>query len=174
MRFPILSLAFILAAPALADPTRAQISDFAMEQLATLQELSLRAGREYCSVIALDTYGDLIASRPRRGSVDTCMPRDPRGAVEIIASLHTHGTHDAGYDSEMPSTDDMLGDMDEGILGFIATPGGRVWVLDGMTGTGEMLCGVSCTLSDPLYDADDHDPVPGFVTLDMLYDREDG
>lgn len=168
---PLLILA---ALPAGADPTRDQIIDMALEELVVLQELSLQSGREYCNIIALDAYGELIASKPRRGREATCKPRDPRGTVEVVASLHTHGTHDEYYDSEMPSTDDMLGDMDEGILGFIATPGGRIWMLDGLDGTGELLCGASCTLSDPNYDPDDHDPIPDFVTLDSLYEREEG
>lgn len=173
MRSFLAPLLILSALPAAAEPTVEQIIDLAIEELAVLQELSLRAGREYCNIIALDTYGELIVSKPRRGRESTCKPRDPRGTVEVVASLHTHGTHNEDYDSEMPSTDDMLGDMDEGILGFIATPGGRIWMLDGLEGTGALLCGVDCILSDPAYDPDDHDPVPDYVTLDSLYEREE-
>lgn len=161
------------ALPAFAEPAEQTILNRAMAELEVLQELSLAAGREYCSILALDEDGRLIASKPRRGWRSSCRPRDPRGAVEIIASLHTHGTHHPDYDSEMPSTNDMLGDMEEGILGFVATPGGRVWMLDGITGTGRQVCGRACVISDPDYDPADHDPIPKRVTLDTLYAREE-
>lgn len=149
-----------------------ELDAFARDALEELQALSLTSGREYCSMIGLDPDGELVVSEPRRGWRASCRPRDPEDAEIILASLHTHGTHSPRFDSEMPSSDDMVGDMDEGIWGYIATPGGRIWRLDGETGTGRQLCGTGCLIADPDYDAEDHDPIPRRVTLDTLFERE--
>lgn len=123
-------------------------------------------------MMGVDATGALIVSKPRKGWRASCRPRDPRRAVDVIATLHTHGSHSPRYDSEVPSSNDLLGDMEGGLLGFVSTPGGRLWRLDGPAGTGALVCGAGCLPSDPDYDADDHDPVPARITLDILRTRE--
>lgn len=122
---------------------------FARDILSGIQENSFAANREYCGMIGLDQDGRLVASRPRKGRVDSCLPRDPRDAVEIIASYHTHGGFGADYDSEVPSTTDVIGDMDEGVDGYVSTPGGRFWFIDGQTGVARLICSLGCLPQDP-------------------------
>jgi hypothetical protein len=35
----------------------------------------------------------------------------------------------------------MLGDMEEGVNGYVATPGGRFWYIDGDRGVATQICG---------------------------------
>ena len=168
-----LFFAFACCASQAAAQSEATLERIAREALTEMQALSFQAKREYCAIFALNEADEIIVSKFRRGWRASCRPRDPRGAVHILASMHTHGVHSERYDSEMPSTNDMLGDMEEGIFGYIATPGGRFWRLDGLNGTGQLICGVGCLPSDPAYNPADHDPIPQRVTLDTLYEREE-
>lgn len=158
-----------------AGPGTAQTAEelaFARTLLAELQDNSFAADREYCGMIGIDADGRLVASRPRRGSVDSCTPRDPRDAVEIIASFHTHGSFAYDYDSEVPSVADVEGDMFEGVDGYISTPGGRLWFVDGQTGVSRVICGLGCLPADPDFEAEVWGPVAPRYTLEALEQRE--
>jgi len=89
----LLSLLLVLLTAALPLTARAQSQeeiDFARRLLESLQKASIDQNTEFCGVIGITDEGELIASTPRRGSVATCEPRDPRGVDELIASFHTH------------------------------------------------------------------------------------
>lgn len=97
---------------------------------AKLQPISIKANREYCGYIGYDRAGKLVATPAKRGRRGTCLPNDPDSLEVVIASYHTHGAHSTRYVNEVPSGEDMEGDEAEGIDGWVATPGGRLWYID--------------------------------------------
>lgn len=123
---------------------------------AMLNPQSIRDGVEYCGYVGHDAAGKLVASPPRRGRVDSCLPEDPVDIEIVTASYHTHGGFSRDYFNEVPSGDDMEGDADEGIDGWLATPGGRLWYIDTVDMVASQICGLGCLPSDP-----------GFVAGDM-------
>ena len=70
----------------------------------------------------------------------------------------------------MPSVDDLEADFDEGIDGYIATPGGRVWLNDVDEEVSFLLCGPGCVHADQ----NDRDCLafPQY-TIESLQDRAD-
>ncbi|MDJ0827212.1 MAG: DUF4329 domain-containing protein [Rhodobacter sp.] len=166
----LLAICLLATAPADAQ-TQAEV-EFAMKLLASVQADSFDRNREYCGTIGVDETGRLIASQPRRGRRDSCQPRDPRGVTEVIASFHSHAAFDADADSEVPSVDDVLGDMEEGIDGYVATPGGRFWFIDGQTGSVRQICGLGCLPADPDFVPQVFGPVRQRYSLGELERRE--
>jgi hypothetical protein len=45
----------------------------------------------------------------------------------------------------------MEGDADEGIDGYVATPGGRLWYIDTVDMVASQLCGIGCLPRDPKF-----------------------
>lgn len=129
----------------------AELVDFAHRTLAELQARSFATNREYCGTIGISSEGVLVASRPRRGKRDVCRPTNLHGKARALASFHTHAAFDAQADSELPSPQDLASDMAEGIDGFVATPGGRLWFNDGRSGETRLLCGPYCLPADPAF-----------------------
>jgi hypothetical protein len=123
--------------------------------LADLQARSFAENREYCGYVGFARSGGLAATPPVAGSEASCpLPPVPAGFT-LVASFHTHGTYSPWYASEWPTTQDMLTDASDGIDGYIATPGGRLWHVDSDTMTARQLCGRNCLPQDPAYVADD-------------------
>ena len=102
----------------------------------------------------------------------SCTPRDPRSAVEVFATYHTHAGFDDSYDSEVPSSDDVIGDMEDGMDGYISTPGGRFWFVDGQSGTVRQICGLACLPQDPSFESLIYGPIKQRYTLGELERRE--
>ena len=146
---------------------------FAQQALLKAQILSLERGREHCGYIGVDENGRLVASKPRRGRKDVCRPKNPpRKWQDIVASYHTHGTYSEDADSEVPSTSDILADANEGIDGYLITPGGRVWYIGGIHMRARQLCGRGCMLSDPNFQPEVDYPVRNTYALEELEARE--
>lgn len=140
----VLALMTIFATPAFAD----EIDRFAIKQLNKAQALSIKANREYCGLIGYDASNKLSATKIRRGRRDSCHPgQDPRG-WEVVASFHTHGAYSLDADTEVPSLSDMREDFRDGLDGYIATPGGRVWLNSVRRKKAVMICGKKCVLAD--------------------------
>lgn len=118
---------------------------------AKLQPVSIEKNREYCGYVGFDADGRMRASKPARGDTDSCMPDDPELIEVITASYHTHGAYSPDYYNEVPSGDDMESDEAEGIDGWVATPGGRLWYIDTDTMTASQYCGIGCLPSDPKF-----------------------
>lgn len=112
-----------------------------------IQPKSFKRNREYCGYIGLDEAGELVASKPRRGRKASCVPRNPRNIEVIIASYHTHGGYEGHDGYEVPSVDDIESDEAEGIDGYVATPGGRLWYIDTEDMTISLVCGPRCLVS---------------------------
>ena len=167
----LLVTALLLPAPALAQD--AALVATARGALAQLQAPSIRQGREYCGVIARAPSGVYRVLPARRGRADSCLPSD-RGTrgLAVVASYHTHGAYGAEYDSEVPSLDDVRGDMEEGVHGFVSTPGGRLWHIDPRTGRARQVCGTGCLPADPRFVAGDWGPIARVYSLRALRTRD--
>lgn len=163
----------LLLTPSIGTAQDAAEMAFAKSILSQLQAPSFRSNREYCGTIGETEDGRLVASKPRRGSRDGCRPGNPRDAVEVFASFHTHAGFDIGADSELPSLEDVLSDMDEGVDGYLATPGGRFWFIDGQSGAVRQICGIGCLPRDPDFVAGVHGPIRKRYSLDELERRAD-
>ncbi|MCR9087084.1 MAG: DUF4329 domain-containing protein [Rhodobacteraceae bacterium] len=155
-------------------PAGAQSADeiaLAREIFTEIQVLSVQRNREYCGLIGRDEAGQLIATKPRRGRRTSCRPRYDLRDMRITASYHTHAAHREDYDNEVPSLADVEGDMADGINGYVATPGGRLWFVDGITGESRLICGPRCLPSDAAYRPDPRDPIADRYTLEEIRRR---
>lgn len=142
--------------------------DFAKLTLDKLQARSIQQNREYCGYIGLNTIGRFQASKPRKGRKGSCRPDTPNEDFRILASYHTHAAFSVKYDSELPSTDDLLSDIDEGIDGYVATPGGRVWYTNSLNEKAVLLCSEKCITSDSNYDPQDAPMIEYEYSLETL------
>ncbi len=79
------------------------------------------------------------------------MSDDPTNIEVITASYHTHGAFSTSYYNEVPSVDDIEGDEAEGIDGWVATPGGRLWYIDTEDMVLSQICGIGCLPKDPRF-----------------------
>lgn len=147
------------------------LDQFAIEVLDEVQPASIRDGIEYCGVIGLDSDGDLISTPPTPGRRDSCESDAPEG-MDVVASYHTHGSYDPEADTEVPSLDDLRGDFEERIDGFIATPGGRVWVTSYEDRRAYLICDAGCVTADPAFRECPALPPGDEHTLDSLRERE--
>ena len=141
--------------------------------LSQLQDHSFRNDREYCGFIARDDRGAYVVLPAYKGRAYSCLPLDRHSAGrEIVASFHTHGSYAFEADSEVPSSDDVLGDVEMEIDGFVSTPGGRLWFVDGQRGEVRQICGLGCLPQDPAFKAGVAGPIAGRYSLDALIRRE--
>lgn len=116
---------------------------------AQLQGISISKNREYCGYIGRDAQGRLAFTKAKRGRKGSCTPNDPVELAVVTASYHTHGAYSPNYVNELPSVDDVEGDEAEGVDGWVATPGGRLWYIDTSDMVISQICGVGCLPSDP-------------------------
>lgn len=131
----------------LSDPVDA----YAASVLNKAQRFSFRDNAEYCGLIGYDENERLISTKPQRGDRDGCTPEGDDEIYDIVASYHTHGAYALDADTEVPSSDDLYADFEEGVDGYIATPGGRLWVNILKDRKALMLCGPGCLISDPKF-----------------------
>ncbi|MEY1554535.1 DUF4329 domain-containing protein [Yoonia sp. R2331] len=115
----------------------------AREVLASLQDLSFRKRREYCGFIGYNAAGELVASPATAGTQASCGAPFPDD-LAVVASYHTHGAFDHGYFNEIPSDVDMESDAEFLLNGYVSTPGGRLWYIDGRAWVARQICGVGC------------------------------
>lgn len=149
----------------------ADVLALARKTLNNLQKNSIKGRREYCGYIARDRNKALVATRARPGTQASCMmPPVPRGLVPI-ATYHTHGAFDLGYDNETPSYQDLQSDIDANLNGFISTPGGRLWYSDKDARAVRLLCNARCLITDPRYSERRHGPVEETYSLKDLARR---
>lgn len=141
--------------------------------LLQLQPRSFSENLEYCGYIGRLPDGRLTASEVTRGETWSCLNRaDVSRFVEIVASFHTHAGFVSAADSEVPSSDDMLGDMEERVNGYVATPGGRLWYIDYRRSVATQVCGLGCMGQDPRFIPGDAGPIAQSYTLRQLQMRE--
>lgn len=141
---------------------------FAKKTLNDLQAQSIAQNREYCGYIGLNASNEWVASPPKKGRKGSCYPNDVKDDFRIIASYHTHGADSGKYDSEIPSFDDLNSDIEEGVDGYISTPGGRFWFSDARKEQVTLLCEEACLLQDPNYNPENGWDIQKRYTLDEL------
>lgn len=134
----------------------------------SLQPVSIAENIEFCGYVGFDDAGALAFSEPTRGNEGSCVADEPDNLNVITASYHTHGGHSLDYFNEVPSGDDMEGDADEGIDGYVATPGGRLWYIDSSDMIASQLCGIGCLPADPLFRTGENGLIKQSYTYDDL------
>lgn len=137
----------VLAMPAGMAVAESDEIAFMRALFAELQVKSIRKNREYCGYVGYTDDGDLVATKAQRGRSDSCAPDWPED-FDPVASYHTHGGYDPDAWSEIPSGDDMEADEADGVDGYIATPGGRMWYVDSSEMIASQICGVGCLPMD--------------------------
>ncbi|MCK8462972.1 DUF4329 domain-containing protein [Aliiroseovarius sp. S1339] len=138
---------------------------------AKLQPISIRANREYCGYIGYDRSGKLVASKAWRGGKDSCQAGDPVNLETVIASYHTHGAFSSRYANEVPSGDDMETDEIEGVDGWVATPGGRLWYIDTQDMVTSQICGIGCLPMDAKFREGDMGRIAPSYHYDQLIEK---
>jgi hypothetical protein len=135
-----------------------------------VQPRSIAKDIEICGYIYRDEAGHLRATAAEDGETETCMaPWPARG--EPLASWHTHGAFNDEMWTEVPSARDLQADNYEGVDGWVATPGGRLWHVDGANMIATLICGPACLPHDPAYEPAASGPVGSRYTLDALLDK---
>lgn len=163
-------LAAALTCLSLASAATAQSAEerkFVVHLMNRLQGPSFAQSREYCGYLRRLASGKITSGQISPGTTDGCSPQRPSSG-QILSSFHTHGGFTEQHYSEVPSVLDMRGDAREGIGGWIATPGGRLWYLDGPSRTARQICGVGCLKQDPLFRPGAQGKVAQIYTLDKL------
>ena len=138
------------------------------QMLTAAQGPSFANNREYCGYIGVTVEGKLAASQPTPGREATCTANDPMELDLILASYHTHGAFSTEYFNEIPSPTDIYGDAEEGINGYVATPGGRLWFVDGEAMTVSQICGLGCLPVDPDFIPGDNGEVAEIYTIEEI------
>lgn len=155
------------------DDLYAELDAFAAAHLDGIQPRSFAENVEFCGYYGLDRDQQIASTPPTRGDADGCLPEEAPYDWEVLASWHTHGAYTQDADIEVPSLDDLLGDIAEGIDGYIATPGGRIWLNLYEERTAVLMCGPGCIAADPRY-RDCAAFMPGEeYTVQTLQDRFD-
>ena len=152
---------------------QSDVESFARERLGAMQARSFAEKVELCAIIYEDSEGDLGTSRILAGDEATCDLRyfDEPGMAPV-ASIHTHGAFNEDYDSELPSLLDLEGDIESGLDGYVATPGGRLWRVNWQEERAELVCREGCLAQDPAYRPCPGDPVAAAYSLRQLAARE--
>ena len=151
---------------------QAQVQAFARQKLSEAQTKSYSDNMELCAIIYEDRSGSLGHTPIVDGDNASCdLSYFDEPGMGPVASIHTHGGFDPEFDSEVPSTDDFEGDIADGIDGYIATPGGRIWRIDAKRELAIQLCGEGCLTQDPDYErCEGGDPLRQY-TIDQLRAR---
>ena len=162
-------LILIMAACPAAAQDAAEVA-VARAILTELQPLSFAKKREYCGYIGYNAQAVLVASTPIAGNSANCEAPFPDD-LAVVASYHTHGAFDRGYVNELPSDIDINSDAYFLLNGYVATPGGRLWFIDGRGRTLRQICGVGCLPVAPrFYKGSDGDIAEAY-TFEELIDR---
>lgn len=152
-------------------PSRSEIAAV-KERFVALQQLSFAAGYEYCGYVGRTRKGALAFSRMERGGPDGCTPPLPPLGLDPVASMHTHGSYDPAVPAEFPTALDMESDRREGVDGYVATPGGRLWYIDSESMIATQLCGIGCLPRDPRFRAGDDGIIEQSYTYEDLIELE--
>lgn len=155
------------AGPLPSRPTGDELA-FVRELLTDMQLRSFASNRETCGYVGRDRAGRMMASPISTGSEAACyLPAIPLG-MRPVASVHTHGRYSPYYASEFPTVQDMTTDAQDGINGYISTPGGRLWYVDSDRMVVWQLCDRGCLPQDPRYRPEHDGPVRSSFTLQDL------
>ena len=177
-----LALALTLLSTARADNhhwdqlTFERVDAVAEAVLMEAQALSLANNREYCGYIAFNAADKLQFTAPIRGDIESCEPPVVPDSWELIASYHTHGALDPNnpdFSFELPSSSDLESDSDEGVDGYLSTPGGRFWFIDTVDELVILLGDAGYFESDQLFVEDIDCPVQAEYSFEDIFVMED-
>ncbi|WP_439136627.1 DUF4329 domain-containing protein [Roseicyclus sp.] len=160
----------LLSAPA-ARAQSGQEAAFVLGLMESMNALSVRFNREVCGYILRHPNGAYSSTKVSWGGLASCASLPIEEGMEVVSSWHTHAAYAVDYDGEVPSIQDVEGDMSLGVNGWVGTPGGRLWFVDGLNGTMRQFCGRGCLPEDPNFVPEDHGAVFESYTLDRLYTR---
>ena len=133
---------------------QSEIQPFAKAQRSAVQRRSFAENEEICAIIFEDSEGKLGTTDLVVGDKESCdIAYFDLPGMAPVASFHTHAGYDPEYDSEVPSLLDIRGDIQDGMDGYVSTPGGRFWHIDGLAGTATQVCGEGCLDTDPKFRA---------------------
>jgi len=164
-----LALTSLLPLQAGAQDAREQA--FVVGLMESMNALSIRFNREVCGYILREPDGSYRSTKVSWGGHASCASLPIEAGVEVVSSWHTHAAYDRGYDNEVPSIQDVEGDIRFGVNGWVGTPGGRLWFVESGTETIRVACGLECLPTDPNATDQFHDPIPPSMSLDELYRR---
>lgn len=167
----LLAAALSVAAPSPLAAQSAGETAYVQALMRAMNQLSVRFNREVCGFVLRDPDGSYSSTKVSWGGGASCASLPLQPGVTPVSSWHTHAAWARGYDGEVPSIQDVEGDMRLGVNGWVATPGGRLWFVDGRTGTVRQICGRGCLPVDPGFVPEEHGPVPEAFSLDSLYAR---
>ena len=160
-----------VATPSPATAQSAEETAFVLALLRGMNQLSVRFNREVCGFVLRDADGSYSSTKVSWGGAASCASLPLQPGLTTVSSWHTHAAWAEGYDGEVPSIQDVEGDMSMGINGWVSTPGGRLWFVDGRSGALRQVCGRGCLPVDPGFVPEEHGPVPDALSLDGLYAR---
>ncbi len=135
-----------------------------------LQPRSFELGVELCGYIVEDASENLRVTGPFVGEPSSCAAPWPLWG-DPVASWHTHGAYDPDSYNELPSDIDVDADADEEVDGWVGTPGGRLWHVDGDTRSVILVCGRGCLPSDPNYEPANTGELEEFYDYEDLLER---
>lgn len=159
------------AGGALAEPGYTALEkSLAVALFTALQQRSFELEAELCGYILRDAGGFLRMTGPYPGDEFSCAAPFPETGT-VLASWHTHGSYSDDAYNELPSDLDVQSDAEEEIDGWIATPGGRLWFVDGETLVSTLICGQGCLPVDPAYDPSQTGPIAERYEFDALLQR---
>lgn len=168
LAFALFALAAVLEPlPAYTPPAPEEV-EMLKARLGPIQHLSFAARYEYCGYLGRQPDGTPAFTQILRGHHDGCTPEMPGDGFALIASLHTHGAYDRTVPAEFPTALDMRSDRREGVNGYIATPGGRLWYIDSRAMLAVQLCGPGCLPQDPAFHAGDDGAIPTTLSYGQL------
>lgn len=88
----------------------------------------------------------------------------------MVSSWHTHAAYDVYTYSEVPSVTDI--EADEGVDGYVGTPGGRLWYVNTQGMVASQLCGLKCLVADSRFRKGAEGNVAQSYTYRQLLRRE--
>ena len=170
----LLGLLFTFSIALLPVRSAAQTADelaYVTGLFASMNALSIRFDREVCGFVLRDPDGTYRSTKVSWGGHASCASLPLAPGVEVVSSWHTHAAYARTYDNEVPSIQDVEGDISFGVSGWVGTPGGRLWHIDSARETLRLVCGPGCLPTDANATDAFHAEVPQSMTLGDLYDR---
>jgi hypothetical protein len=120
----VTSLSFLTSGPAAAQSGHE--AAFILGLMESMNALSVRFNREVCGYILRHPNGAYSSTKASWGGHASCASLPIEDGMEVVSSWHTHAAWAPDYDGEVPSIQDVEGDMQLGVNGWVGTPGGRL------------------------------------------------
>jgi hypothetical protein len=127
----VLTAVLILFWPLPSSAQSPEETAYVLGLMRAMNQLSVRFNREVCGFVLRDRTGRYSSTKVSWGGEATCASLPLQPGVTAMSSWHTHAGWDPDYDGEVPSIQDVEGDMTLGVNGWVATPGGRLWFVEG-------------------------------------------